>query len=169
LYNFKTNYNDIGVYGSVYYFAKYLEKIAGKSVFRDVMDYWRDSYSSTLSTAEALAKSVPSSVYNGIDNSLNYSGLGLSFNSKEEEWMSKLTLNFYMAMLANDEGISAFNKIDRETLLYDRIDGVNIEGGGRIIVALNGNSFEIPDDADSGLIYVGLDKNFKPIPGFIYG
>lgn len=169
LYNFKTNYNDIGVYGSVYYFAKYLEKIAGKSVFRDVMDYWRDSYSSTLSTAEALAKSVPSSVYNGINNSLNYSGLGLSFNSKEEEWMSKLTLNFYMAMLANDEGISAFNKIDRETLLYDRIDGVNIEGGGRIIVALNGNSFEIPDDADSGLIYVGLDKNFKPIPGFIYG
>lgn len=169
LYNFKTNYNDIGVYGSVYYFAKYLEKIAGKSVFSDVMEYWRDSYSSTLSTAEALAKSVPSSVYNDIGNSLNYSGLGLSFNSKEEEWMSKLTLNFYMAMLANDEGISAFNKIDRASLLYDSIDGVNIEGGGRIIVALSGNSFEIPEDSDNGLIYVGLDKNFKPIPGFIYG
>ena len=138
-------------------------------MFSDITTYWRESYSSTLSVPEALAKAVSSSVYSKIDNSINYSGLNLKFNNDSEEWMSKLTLNFYLNMLSNSSRISAFNDIDRAALLYDSIDGAKIEGGGRIIVALSDTTFKIPAGSDNGLIYVGLDENFQPITDFIYG
>ena len=131
------------------------------------MDYWRESYSRTLCTSEALAKSVSKSVYNDINNSINYSALNMKFDSATDEWMSKLTLNFYLSSLSNDKNIAAFNKIECSSLLYDNISTANIEGGGRIIVSLNKNTFKIPSDSDKGLIYVGLDKDFKPITKFI--
>lgn len=172
LYNFKTNMSllstDVGVYGSVYYFAKYLEKLAGKEVFSDIMEYWRDSYSFTLSTAEALAKSVPSQLYDKINNTVDFSTNVAGFGSPSEEWMSKLSLSFYLSTLSNSDNISEFNKIDRNALVYDSLDGAKIEGGGRVILALSGDTFNIPADSDSGLIYVGLDKDFKPVTGFVY-
>lgn len=172
LFNFETSMTygnlDIGVYGSVYYFARYLEKTAGSNVFSDIMDYWRNSYSSTLTTSEALAQSVPSSLYNKINQSIDYSALNLTFANTNDEWMSKLALNFYLSTLSNADNISEFKHIDRYALLYDNIDGVDIEGGGRVVLALSGDSFEIPSGSDSGLIYVGLDENFQPITGFVY-
>lgn len=168
IYNFDTGYYDIGVYGSVYYFSQYLTRIAGKGIFSDIMDYWRTSYSTTLCTSEALTETVSDSVYEKIDNSIDYSPLNLTFENNTDEWMSKLTLNFYLSTLSNDSNISEFNKIDHEGLLYDSIGSAFIEGGGRIIIALSGDTFEIPNYSDKGLIYVGLDANFNPITNFIY-
>lgn len=168
LYNFSTgDLTDIGVYGSVYLFSKYLEKNAGSNVFAKIHEYWRESYSSTLSVPEALTASVSKSFKNEIDSSFTYPS-AVSFDNENEEFMSKLTLNFYLSLLSNEDNIADFNKVKHQSLLYDSIDGSNIEGGGRIIFATNGTTFEIPKDADKGLIYVGLDANFKPVTDLIY-
>ena len=54
------------------------------------------------------------------------------------------------------------------TLLYDEINPADIQGGGRVIAATMDGTFEIPDDADYGLIYIGLDADFKPVTGICY-
>ena len=82
--------------------------------------------------------------------------------------MSKLVLDFYLDMLSNKSKISAFGNIEPDELLYDDIDGADIEGGGRLIIAVKDTTFEIPEDADDGLIYIGLDKNFKPVTDYVY-
>jgi len=168
LYNFDTGsfIPDVGVYGSVYYFSKYIEKISGKDVFSSIMEYWRDSYSTTLDTAEALANGMSEAGYAAIDNSIDYSALNLSFKNKNEEWMSKLIFNFYLALLAQDD-VEAFEEIKVEKLLYSEINEANIEGGGRIIFAVKDGSFEIPDDADNGLVYVGLNEDFEVVTDII--
>lgn len=167
LYNFDSVYPDIGVYGSVYHFSKYMESISGKTIYSSIMEYWRESYSRTLTVSEAIAKSTSKTVYNDIDGSIDYSNLSIQFDSANDEWMSKLTLNFYLSCLSNDRNITTFKKIDRSSLLYDNISKAEIEGGGRIIVALSGSTFTIPSGSDQGLIYVGLDKDFKPITQFV--
>ncbi len=167
IYNFTTTSSDIGVYGSVYYFSRYLAEIAGDGVFSEIHEYWRDSYSDTLCEGEALMNAVPKSVRREISSLIEYPD-EVEFESDSEEWMSKLVLDFYLTMLSEDSNIDAFENIDREYILYDDRDGTNIEGGGRIIVAVKDGEFEIPSDADSGLIYVGLDKDFEVITGYIY-
>ncbi len=164
LYNFETSTAlldfDIGVYGSVYLFGEYLTKVAGNDVFSNIHKYWSTSYSTTLSEAEAIANSVPSSFYNEIDSSFTYNGI--YFKDKYEEWLSKLTLNFYISLLNYDiNDPDAYQKVVSQTLLYDEINPADIEGGGRVIVALKGNEFEIPSDSDDGLVYIGLNKNFE--------
>lgn len=79
----------------------------------------------------------------------------------------KLTLHFYLSMLSKDGGLAAYNYIQNSSLLYDELDGTTIEGGGRIILATKDTSFEIPDDADSGLIYIGLDKDFQIVTAYV--
>lgn len=48
-----------------------------------------------------------------------------------------------------------------------KINPADIEGGGRVIVALKNGKFEIPQDADYGFVYVGLDDNFEVITDYI--
>lgn len=171
LYNFNSETSalsfDIGVYGSVYYFAKYLESTAGKDVFSELHDYWRNSYSSTLSVPEALENAVSDSFKKKVNDTISYPK-SLTFDNDSEEFMSKLTLKYYLSMLSNSDNIKAFDNINHQSILYDSIVGTEIEGGGRLIFAINGNSFEVPDDADEGLIYIGLDADFKPVTNVLY-
>lgn len=167
MYNFTTGYDDIGVYGSVYYFAEYMTEAAGNDVFTDVHDYWRDSYSETLCEAEALINSVSKSFKKKIKNSVSYPE-ELAFENSDEEWMSKLILNFYLYLLADEDELDAFEHIEQDELVYDDLESAMIEGGGRIIVAVKDDEFAVPEDADSGLIYIGLDKNFEPVGEAIY-
>ena len=82
--------------------------------------------------------------------------------------MSKLTLAFYMSLLEKESSSPlAYVNVDPQTLLYDEINPANIEGGGRVIIAVKGNTFDIPQDADNGLVYVGLDANFQPVTPFV--
>ena len=162
LYNFSTA-TDIGVYGSVYLFSEYLASSnGGGAVFSNIHDYWRSSYSDTISDAEAIFNSVSDSTREEIDKLIEYPDY-ISFSSTKEEWMSKLTLDFYLNYLNKNSRINNFSKITQTALLYNNLSGTDIEGGGRIIVAVKNGEFEIPENADKGLVYVGLDKNFKQI------
>ena len=163
LYNFLTYPDDIGVYGSVYLFSEYLANLAGDDIFSTFHRYWRTSYSPTLSGAEALARSLPQKIKIAVDECTGYPA-SITFNTKEEEILSKLTLQFYLELLSkNDSDPKNFSKVKPKKLLYNQTTPALIEGGGRIIVALQGDTFTVPSDADDGLIYVGLDQNFTPI------
>lgn len=165
LYNFDTS-SDIGPYGSVYYFSEYLADIAGSDVFSNITEYWSNSYSYTLSEAEAIYNAMPSHVLNNIDSAIAYPS-NINFNSNHEAWLSKLVLDFHLSTLSNKDNVKNFDHITPQALLYDALDDAEIEGGGRIIVTAKSNSFEIPSDADSGLVYVGLDKNFNVVTDFV--
>ncbi|MBE7036165.1 MAG: hypothetical protein E7403_02595 [Ruminococcaceae bacterium] len=171
MYNFETTTTnsewDIGVYGSVYLFSEYLAALAGDDVFLEIHSYWRNSGSDTLSEAEAIKNSVAASVYDDIDGLLDYEN-AITFGSAEEEWMSKLVLDFYLSLLQpNSSAPKNYDKIEAQTLLYDEINAADIEGGGRVIVALKNGEFQFPTDADNGLVYIGLDKDFNIVTDFV--
>jgi len=172
LYNFTITNTmeefDIGVYGSVYLYSMYLERLAGEDVFANFHDYWRNVYSETLmqtySEAEALANAVPEEVYEAVDQSVRYPTAVLfdGFATEYEQWMSKLTLQFYLDLLDVDESDPAdFRNVNPEALVYDQLEPAMIEGGGRVILQVKDNSFEVPTFAGKGLIYVALDEDFN--------
>ena len=168
LYNFTTTDDDIGVYGNVYLFAEYLARLDGGAVFSQFHKYWRTSYSSTLSCPEALLESVSTDTYWAVDSATPYPAT-IAIDDMKELWMSKLVLQYHLALLQeNSANPDAFSDIVSQDLLYSQINPANIEGGGRIIVALQGDSFVVPDDADKGLFYIGLDKDFNPVTALIY-
>lgn len=171
MYNFETTTNpdewDIGVYGSVYLFSEYLASTAGDDIYSKIHSYWRDSYSDTLCDSEAIVKSVPEAMYTYIDNSVDFED-AFSFKNETDEWLSKLTLNFYLSLLKYDkDDPEAFKKVESQTLLYDEINPADIEGGGRVIAALKDGTFKFPEDADEGLIYVGLNKDFEVVTDYV--
>ena len=169
LYNFKTENTlfsfDIGVYGSVFLFSEYLDNAAGGDVFHKIHDYYRSGKNLDLSTPLALYHSMPEEFIRAIDEKYVFPD-SVQFASIEQEWVSKMTLDFYLSMLRYDaDDPAAFEPIDARTLLYDELDATSIEGGGRVIFAVRGGSFTIPADADSGLIYIGLNSAFEPVTG----
>ena len=136
-------------------------------IFTKMHEYWRDSLNEDATEATAIDEVIPASEKTRIDNSITYPS-SWKFNNSSEKFMSKLVLDFYLSILSNRDGIPEFENINHEALLYDEINGAEIEGGGRIIVAVNESTFKIPDEADSGLIYVGLDENFEVVTPFAY-
>ena len=168
LYNFDTDATmtnwDIGVYGSVYLFSEYVAKLANNDfVYRDLHNYWRTSYSSTLCDAEVLSKVIPAREKNRINSLVSYPS-NIRFSSKDAEFMSKLTLDYYLSLLKYEaKDPEPYKYVDVQKLLYDEINPAQLEGGGRIIVELKNGSYEIPRDADTGLVYVGLNSNFDVI------
>lgn len=168
MYNFDSTYDDFGVYGSVYLYSEYLAGVAGKNVFTNFHNYWRASYSETLCVAEALAESLPLELKLTLDSSVPYPET-LVFDSYYEQLLSKLTLQFYLELLSKDAtDPKAFATVNGQDLLYNQINATTIEGGGRIIIALQGDSYTIPSDADTGLIYVGLNGNFEPVTELVF-
>lgn len=168
MYNFNNDYDDYGVYGSVYLYAQYLASVAGSDVFSNFHNYWRASYSDTLCDAEALAEACPLELKLALDSSVPYPNT-MVFDTYYESFLSKLTLQFYLELLSKDDtDPEAFATIDGRDLLYNQINPASIEGGGRIIIALQGDSYTIPADADEGLIYVGLNADFEPVTDLIF-
>ena len=170
LYSFNNitpdNTYDFSTYDSVYLYAHYLARLAGDDVFSNFHDYWRYSGSETLDVTEAIANAVPESIYEAVMDSLDFSATVLM---DENEFISKLTLQFYLDLLDEDEtDPEAFGALEPAMLIYDEVNPAAIEPGGRIIVALKGSTYFIPEDADSGLMYIGLDKDFNPITEMLY-
>lgn len=169
LYNFDTSFDEyIGAYGVVYLYSEYLSTYAGEDVFSNIHSYWRNSYSTTVTEAEAIVNSVPEDLYSYIESRYIYSDVIASgFASEDEEWMSKLTLDFYLTTLSGKlANLTEYENEIRALMLYGEINPVDIEGGGRVLVATQNGSYEIPADADPNLIYVGLDADFQPISMF---
>lgn len=170
LYNFGTEGDDyIGAYGAVYLFSQYLSQRAGDDVFSKVHEYWRTKGNPQLNEAAALAGAVPEDFYQEIDQSYDYPDqVSRAFSGKEEEWMSKLTLAFYMESLSGKLAkLEEYEDVLHSYCLYSEMDPQQIEGGGRMLVQTENGSFEVPENADSGLLYIGLDENFQAIPGSV--
>ena len=43
----------------------------------------------------------------------------------------------------------------------------DIEGGGRVIFAVKNGTYEIPEDADTGLVYVGLNEDMEIVTNIV--
>lgn len=168
LYNFDNDGDDIGVYGSVYLFSEYLVDLTSQeTTYRQFHDGWRNSYSQTICDSEGLYSIMPQSAISKIDSVIDYPD-SLQFATEQDEWMSKLALDFHLSVLTQSAGSpDAYSNVDPSTLLYDEINPADIEGGGRVIVAVKDGVYDIPADADSGLVYIGLDANFQPVTDFI--
>ena len=82
--------------------------------------------------------------------------------------MSKLILDYYLTLIRPNAGPNAFRSISAAYLLYNDDIPAQIEGGGRVLVATRNGSFVIPADAGEGLIYIGLDDQYKPVTGLIW-
>lgn len=171
LYSFNNitpnNQYDFSPYDSVYLYASYLAQLAGSDVFSNFHRYWRYSGSKSLYSMEAIANAVDQQTYNAVLGSIDYGTFRLD---KEKEFMSKLTLQFYLDMLDQDASDPvAFSTIQPGMLLYDERNPANIQPGGRVIVAVSSTTYQIPNDASRGLMYIGLDANFRPVTDIVYG
>ena len=174
LYNFDTADDMfIGAYGVACLFSRYLAQECGTDIFTTIHDYWREAYSADITEAESLAHSVGEEFYNRIDNSYPYpAAISRAIGNSDDEWMSKLTLDFYIETLSMQLAhIEGREDSARRLMLYKEISPLEVEGGGRVIVATENNRFTIPGDADSELLYIGLDENFQVVtpPMSIYG
>ena len=174
LYNFSTQYDDyIGAYGAVYMFTQYMKELDGNKVFTNVHQNYRTGRAG-MTEAEIIYKSVSAKTQDEISRKYNYPQfIEKEFATEEELWMSKLTLDFFLESLRMDLGGSSSRgysaekvwEMGHKQMFYSEINPQDIEGGGRMIVALEGDTFTIPKDAQRGLIYVGLDENFRPVTG----
>ena len=164
LYNFENATDEyIGAYGAVYLFEEYLREKNGDGVFFNIHDYWRNSYDPDATEAKALAASVDNDYYLQIGMNYEYDADLLDeFDSFEADWISKMTLDFYLKTLdLSFANLEEYGEMVYLQMLYTDIDSVDIEGGGRILVATQDGSYEIPDDADDNLIYIGFDENMQ--------
>lgn len=175
LYNFDTDNEDIGAYGAVYLFEEFLREKAGDAVFSNVHDYWRSR--KYANEARALASSVPLDYYDALDAKYTFpASTAAAFGDHADEWMSKLTLAYYLEMLhvdridwiaagytGNKSDVTYYNFLAQTYMLYNQVNPAKIEGGGKIVFAVSNGSYTIPADADDGLIYIGLDKNFNVV------
>jgi|GEM_PF-1209702 len=166
LYNFTTHQSffssDIGPYGTVYLFSAYMDKWGYYDAFTRFHKYYRASFDYTLNDATGIKLSFSPYMQYAIQNTADFSSL--NFATPDEEWLSKFTLRFYLDMLVYDYADpSEFQYVDPNKLVYDQLSPANIEGGGRIIIAVKNGEYTIPADASSGLVYVGLNKYFVPV------
>ena len=167
LYNFGVEDGDIGVYGSVYLFAEFLKELGGDKVFHGIHDYLRTTSDEELTDDAALYEALGPEVVKMIDSAIVMPE-GVTYANEQEEFTSKLTLAYYISLLNGEiANPAAFGTVDKMTLLYDELDGCNIQGGGRVLLATKGGKFQIPESADKGLVYIGFDKNFKPVTSII--
>lgn len=184
LYNFTTDYSssDTGTYGAVYLFEEYFKRLGGNDVYSKVHTFWREETKQSNKTeANALKSALSKTKINEIAMKYDYSdSLVKQIGSGSNVWLSKLTLDFWIATIEdspircdiyaskrtyNGKKLSAseWMKVFRQQKLYDKVTAASIEGGGCIFVATKNGTYSVPQDADSNLIYVAFDKNFKVI------
>ena len=170
LYNFGTDVTsfkfDIGVYGSVYLFSEYMKNIAGGDVFSNFHENWRNTYYA-MDTFDGIYEVIPDDVRAQVDSLITYPD-HIYFASESMEWVSKFTLSFYLSTFTMDNNTPEnYRNLYLDYLLYDSIVDANIEGGGRVILATLDGTFEIPEDADDGLVYVGLNENMQVVTNIV--
>lgn len=170
LYNFDTQFDEyIGAYGAVYLFSQYLEQLDGPEIFSKIHNYWRGAYRSDITEAHALAMAVSDEAFTEINEKYSYSPRIYTelLDADFDLWLSKLTLDFYIESLKPDlSNLYGLEDQMRAAMIYSEISPVEIEGGGRIVVAVQNGSYQIPADADPGLVYIGLDSNFEVVSMF---
>lgn len=172
LYNFDTKYdNKIGAYGAVFLFSRYLEALGGDKVYFDIHEFWRTEDREDMNEAEAIISALDPDVVAQIDHAYKYpESIMNGFDSEEQVWMSKLTLDFYLETIAENiinVDKDRYGEYIHKLMLYADENSADIEGGGRILVEAQNGNYEIPDDADQGLVYIGLDADFNVVTPII--
>ena len=170
LYNFDTTFDEyIGAYGAVYLFGQYLKQFSGPDVFTKVHDYWRYSYRADVTAADAVSMALSDEAFETICDKYTYSPRIYNelLTNAFELTLSKITLDFYIETLKPDlSNLYGMEDQMRGAMLYTEVSPVEIEGGGRILVATQNGSYQIPADADPCLVYIGLDANFNVVSMF---
>ena len=94
LYNFGVTNEDIGAYGAVCLFERYLTAHNGDDIFSKIHDYWRNSYRADVTEAQTLYESVSDSFRSEIDGRYTWpDAIQNSFADEADRWMSKMTLD----------------------------------------------------------------------------
>lgn len=166
LYNFSTDGDEyIGAYGTVYLFDRYLIEHAGSDVFSKIHNYWKNSYSADVAESNALMATVPEAYMKEINDAYTFpEAIRKGFADETEEWMSKMTLDFYLETVSMELAeLTDVEDVAHLFMLYSEVDPLYLEGGGRIIVAVENGTFEIPTDSDRDLIYIGFDSEFNVV------
>ena len=172
LYNFNTTGDSsIGAYGAVYLFSQYMKEHAGDDIFLKVHDYWRTSMRADVSEAGALLSSVPDSFRDEISGKYSYpENIAPYFKSEEEEFLSKLALDFTLESISPELAkLTEYKDQMHAAMLYTEVNPQEIEGGGRMLVATQGDTFTIPSDSEKVMLYVGLDSDFNVVTDWIAG
>ncbi len=162
LYNYTAETEeDAGSAGAAYLFERYLRGVAGDDIFSNICCCWVDDEEENI--AETIAEAVPAKINSDIDTAYAYSDrISKLFDSDEEAWLSKLTLDFYVELMQadignlGDEAETAFNEMLYEGDLTDGLP--EIEAGGRVILKVSG-SYTVSED--DNLVYIGFDKDMK--------
>jgi hypothetical protein len=148
-------------------FSEFIKELGGEEVMHRIHDYLRTTSDNIPTDEAALYEALGEDVVKKINSEIEFPA-SVTFANEKEEFASKLTLAFYLSMLNGEiANPPIFKNLDAMTLLYDELDGCNIQGGGRVLLATKGGKFKIPEGADNGLVYIGLDENFKPVTSII--
>jgi hypothetical protein len=101
-----------------------METYAWNNLFYNVHDFWRNSYSADISVAEALTVSVPKEFYMDIDCEYSYpSYISAGFANEHDEWLSKLTLDFYIETLSPElANLTEYADQVHSLMLYSEIN-----------------------------------------------
>lgn len=151
--NFDASANDVGAYGQSFLFAEYLRTQCGDTVFRRLLDYWRNAEDpADLTEGKAIGAMLSGEQIAEISAQCAYSDtVSGTLGSEDEILLSKLALSFRLAIvLQEDAGIYAIGTSEPSTPVYDGT-GRRIEGGGALL--LERGDFTVPADADSGLVF----------------
>ena len=143
-----------------------MKNIAGGDVFSNFHENWRNTYYA-MDTFDGIYEVIPDDVRAQVDSLITYPD-HIYFASESMEWVSKFTLSFYLSTFTMDNNTPEnYRNLYLDYLLYDSIVDANIEGGGRVILATLDGTFEIPEDADDGLVYVGLNENMQVVTNIV--
>ncbi len=155
--NFDATSNDVGAYGQSFLFAQYLAAQCGDTVFSAFLDLWRSETDETnLTEAHMLETLLSDEQKTALDALADFTdGVTDALGPVENIRLSKLLLAFRLSLLLQaEDGILSIGGQTAETPVYQGA-GRKIEGGGAILFAC-GDGFTVPQDADSGLVFVFL-------------
>jgi hypothetical protein len=153
--NFDTTSKDIGAYGQSFLFAQYFRTQCGDRAFADLLRMWREAQEQeALTEAHMLDALLTDGQKAALDAVADYTGGALQkLGSEENVRLSKFALAFRLALLQNGEGI--WSTCACADMPVYAGSGRKIEGGGALLLETNG-SFAVPNDAQSGLVFVWL-------------
>lgn len=155
--NFDATSTDVGAYGQSFLFAEYLRTQCGDTVFRRMLDYWRSaSDPAELTEGKAIGAMLTEEQRAELSDLCVYSEEVMKkLETEDEVLMSKLALAFRLAVVLKEEGgLFSIGTSDPSAPVYDGT-GRKIEGGGALLLEC-ADSFTVPADADSGLVFITL-------------
>ena len=160
LQNFDATSTDVGAYGQSYLFAEYLKAQCGATAFRSVLNFWREAEDAALMhEANAIAGLLSEEQKASLDALCTLTEtVEQRLGSEEARLLSKLGLAFHLAILCWEESGLLSIGTEQPVMPVYTGTGRELEGGGAVLTECKNGSFIVPADADSGLVFVGIEN-----------